>query len=189
MFLLDGGNLGGYTPGGPDNVLDMHNIGGCWCAPSFFQDQNGSHVISSGGNALISWKVEGSAAGPKLVQEAGASIASATPGQGFFTFVSSNGGGSAVIWAVGRPVDSSNTITLYAFDGTKLSGGALPLLGSYPAGTWNNGGGLAVSMPVVSNGKVYVAGGNAGNLNGSTTTPFGTLTIFGIVPNAAAKKP
>jgi hypothetical protein len=51
MFLLNANSLGGYTPGGPDNVLNVQNIGGCWCAPSFFTGPDGiGRIVSSGGN-------------------------------------------------------------------------------------------------------------------------------------------
>jgi hypothetical protein len=175
MFLLNSNNLGGYTPGGPDNVLDMHNIGGCWCAPSFFINQSGPHVVSSGGNSVGTWKlvIASPTTTPTLVQDGYAQIPASIQDPGFFTSVSSSGANSGVIWAVGRPVDSSNVITLYAFNGAS-SGGTLPLLGSYPAGTWADTTNVT-SVPVVANGKVYVVSGNA-------STPSGTLTIFGILP-------
>ena len=58
MFLLNSASLGGFTPGGPDNVLDMKNIGGCWCEPSFFPGSDGMvRVVSSGGSSVIMWKI------------------------------------------------------------------------------------------------------------------------------------
>jgi hypothetical protein len=178
MFLLNSASLGGYTPGGPDHVLDMHNIGGCWCAPSYFMgpDRIG-RVVSSGGNSVTTWKImqTGSPPTPHLVQDGTAQITAATQDPGFFTSVSSNGTGpnySGIIWAIGPPVAGSTSVTLYAFNATSVNG-TLPLLGQYPAGTWPSGGDAWI-VPVVSNGKVYVAsGGGAG---------AGTLTIFGFNP-------
>jgi len=252
MFLLNSSNLGGYTPGGPDNVVGEANIGQCWCAPAHFLGQDGiGRIVSSGGFSLMVWKIlQPSSAATQLVEEsstlyrgsyivdsngnvwtvggagqecfingvqAGAcnlvqtllyyngqiyvedessnwwlwngsgfvNVAadprttsasnpnspptqSITPVQdgGFFTSVSSNGQGPAVIWAVGRPFSASSpTLTLYAYAATP-SNGTLPLLYSSPAGAWLNLNGNANSVPVVANGQVYVAG-------------YQTLSIFG----------
>jgi hypothetical protein len=121
----------------------------------------------------------GSPPTPHLVQDGTGQIAASNEDPGFFTSVSSNGilpNHSAIIWAVGRPgpAASSTSVTLYAFDAASVSG-TLPLLGQYPAGTWivpldTN----ANIVPVVSNGKVYVA--SSGGVGA------GTLTIFGFRP-------
>ena len=51
MYLLNRANLGGFTPGGPDNVLDEvpigNNDGYCWCGPSYFRVPTGSGVSSA----------------------------------------------------------------------------------------------------------------------------------------------
>src|SRR5271154_4695987 len=94
MFLLNSASLGGYTPGGPDHVLDMHNIGGCWCAPSYVTSPDGiGRVVSSGGNSVMTWKVmqTGSPPTPHLVQDGVGQIAAFNQDPGFFTTVSSNG--------------------------------------------------------------------------------------------------
>ena len=178
MFLLSSASLGGYTPGGPDHVIDMHNIGGCWCAPSYFMGQDGiGRVVSSGGNSVITWKImqTGSPPTPQLVQDGVGPITATNQDPGFFTSVSSNGtlpNHSAIIWAVGRPAASSTSVTLYAFDAASVSG-TLPLLGQYPAGIWTEPDNANI-VPVVSNGKVYVA--SSGGVGA------GTLTIFGFKP-------
>jgi hypothetical protein len=178
MFLLNSASLGGYTPGGPDHVLDMHIIGECWCAPSYFMGSDGiARVVSSGGNSVMTWKImqTGSPPTPHLVQEGTGLVSNDNKKPGFFTSVSSNGiaaNHSSVIWAVGRPVVGSPSVTLYAFDATPVDG-TLPLLGQYTAGTWTEPSNANI-VPVVSNGKVYVAsGGGVG---------AGTLTIFGLNP-------
>src|SRR6202035_5207051 len=63
-------------------------------------------------------------------------------------------------------------ITLSAFDATAV-GGTLNLIFSSPAGSWTHANGNANIVPVVANGKVYVASNKA-------------LTIFGILPAHAA---
>ncbi len=178
MFLLNSASLGGFTPGGPDHVLDMHNIGQCWCAPSYFVGPDGiPRVVSSGGNHVMTWKImqTGSPPTPHFVQEGTGLISNDNKKPGFFTSVSSNGTApnhSGIIWAVGRPVVGSPAVTLYAFDATPVDG-TLPLLGQYTAGTWTEPSNANI-VPVVSNGKVYVAsGGGVG---------AGTLTILGFKP-------
>ena len=60
-YLIGGVNPPGpvnFTPGGPDNVLDEHQIGGCWCGPSFFTGPDGiGRIVTSGGNTLKSWQL------------------------------------------------------------------------------------------------------------------------------------
>ena len=151
MYLIDQQNLGGFTAGGPDNVVGSFGIGECWCAPSYFAGADGiGRVVSSGGSSVIVWKIGVSPV--TLVQE---STASLNTGQdpGFFTTVSSNGtqAGTALIWAVSRPRDASPaTVSLFAFDASDGS-----LVFSTPAGTWLSQGNANI-VPVVANGQVYV---------------------------------
>src|SRR6202035_4585387 len=78
-----------------------------------------------------------------------------------------NGTKSVVIWAVGRPADSTNDLRLYAFGefGHQLFSGV--------PGTWPNTGGNANIVPVVANGKVYVGG-------------YKSLAIYGLGAAGAA---
>ncbi len=79
------------------------------------------------------------------------------------TMVSSNGTDNAVIWAVSHPPnDGPRTISLHAYDAANAT-----RLFSEPAGTWPNFDGTANVMPVVANGKVYVAA-------------YRSLSIFGL---------
>jgi hypothetical protein len=89
-----------------------------------------------------------------------------TTGQdgGFFTTVSSSGSKNGVIWAVGRPDGTNiNAVYLDAFD----ANAGFPLVQNMIAGYWPNTGGNANLVPVVTNGKVYVAS-------------YKQLAIFGI---------
>jgi hypothetical protein len=170
MFVLNRDGMGGFTPGGPDKTVGMVNIGGCWCGQSYFTDYtDGSlRIVSSGGTSVNLWKVETS---PSFtISNVGSSPGMAS-GQdpGFFTTVSSDGekGKSAIIWAVSRPNNPSpGDISLYAFKG-EPSGGSLAQLFQATAGTWPNVQGNANIVPVVANGKVYVASNKQ-------------LTIFGL---------
>jgi hypothetical protein len=163
MYLMNQSNLGGENS---SNVLGEYSIGPCWCGPSYFKGPDGvGRVVSSGGSTINVWKVQTSPT-TALVAESGFTPPSISTGQdgGFFTSISSNGttAGSAVIWAVNRPFDSTTDVTLYAFNaasGTQLY--------SATAGTWPNTHGNANIVPTVANGKVYVAS-------------FKMLSIFGV---------
>jgi hypothetical protein len=191
MYLLNRASLGGFTPGGPDNVLDEQTIGPCWCGLSYFTGPDGvGRVVSSGSVESTGgvpsnlaeigvWEIQTSPTVAFVGEGAAAPVASGQDG-GTFTTVSSNGtqAGTAIIWATGRPTTNSPAaIYLYAFAAAPSSG-TLPLLFSSQAGAWNNTTANANIMPVVANGHVFVASNKQ-------------LTIFGLgggpfVPLAAA---
>jgi hypothetical protein len=107
---------------------------------------------------------------PHLTQLGTASVATGQD-PGFFTSVSSNGttAGTAIIWAVGRPTDPKTTfVNLYAF-AALASGGTHKLLFSSPAGSWPNTLGNANIVPVVANGKVFVAANKSLRIFGVST--------------------
>jgi hypothetical protein len=157
MYLLNADSLRNGSANATGSAIQTQNIGGaCWCVSSYYTADDGfGRVVSSGGGQAIVWKVTGGATRP-LTRVASSSAVQgngAVQDPGFFTTVSSNGTktGSVVIWAVGRPADSTNDLRLYAFaeHGNQLFS-AVP-------GTWPNLGGNANVVPVVANGKVYVA--------------------------------
>jgi outer membrane protein assembly factor BamB len=158
MFLMNEDNLGGFSPQG-NNVLGTYNIGPCWCGPSYFVDptDGAARVVSSGANQMEVWKLATSP-GPGLtrVSESGDLT---TRANGFFTSVSTNGTGTAanpIIWAVTRPVRALTTVSLYAF--SPDSGGAtMKQLFMGNAGAWVSNGSNPNLVPVVANGRVFVA--------------------------------
>ena len=157
-------------------ALDMQQLSqGCWCGPSYFHGSDGiGRVVSSAGASVQTWQIQTSPA-PALVSEGTGAVQQSGQDPGFFTAVSSHSGylPSAIIWAVARATSSSAPVMLYAFAAVP-SGGTLKQLYSAAAGTWPNTGGDANIVPVVANGKVYVAA-------------YKSLTIFG--PNAPAAAP
>lgn len=176
MYLLNRDNLGGFHAG-LDHVLESADIGGCWCGESYFQGADGiGRVVSSGGSNAIVWKVETGRARPRLVRESASETVPDGEDPGFFTTVSSNGtqANSQVIWAVSRPVSAQiPTVTLYAFDPSSFDLiGQNATLFSGAAGIWPNINTNATIMPLVANGRVYVAA-------------YESLTIFGLQGGAA----
>jgi PQQ-like domain len=177
LYIMDRtpGNMGGYVPGGPNRPPSIQ-IGHCWCGPSYFIGSDGvGRIVTSGGYSVRTYKNTESF---PTNYEAANSVSKGVQDPGFFTTISSNGtkAGSAIIWAVGRPTSTTTpSVTLYAFNGT-ATGTSLPLLYSAVAGTWSNFSTNANIVPVVANGKVYVASD-------------GLLTIFGLLAQNAAPLP
>jgi hypothetical protein len=157
LFLMNRDSLGGYSgPNGPDKVVGRAQVGGCWCQPSYFELDGVPQIVSSGGSTLQLWAV-------------GATDATLLPGisthvtnpsnSGFFTSVSSHGAQNPIIWAVGRPGRGTTDIVLSAFAPQQgKTAGEMQRLFQGVVGTWPNTNALANLVPVVANGRVYVAG-------------------------------
>jgi hypothetical protein len=159
LYLIDRHAMGGYTPGGPDKVLAQVNIGTCLCAESYFAAPTPT-VVSSGGNQIMLWQV-------RTEPTVGLTLLATSPvlsaSVGFFTTVSSNAGTSPIIWAVLRPTwsNADRTVRLYAFGATPTPGtSVLPQLFVSAVGQWPAPQSNGNIVPVVANGRVYVAANN-----------------------------
>jgi hypothetical protein len=174
MFLMNEQNLGGYSSTG-NNVLGTYTVGPCWCGPSYFVDpkDGAGRVVSSGGNTIRVWKVVTGTSAPTLT-EVIASPALASAGTGFFTSVSSNGTANPVIWALARPRPSQTNVNLYAFTPDLGGGTTMKQLYEGTVGAWMEGGSNTNLIPVVANGKVFVAS-------------YKELVILGLKPKAGSK--
>lgn len=177
LFLLNRKSLGGYTAGGPNNDLAQRQIGGCWCGESYFDAASDStrRIVASGGNNVTVWKVPNP---PSLVAAGSSPQIPGGQDPGFFTTVSSDGSNpGAIVWALARPQNVPGNVTLFAFTAEPASGSALGTLYQGAAGTWESPIANANLVPVVANGKVYVAS-------------YQQLNIFGLLtPGANAKSP
>jgi hypothetical protein len=178
MYLLDQNSLGGYVQGGPNNDLAEVQVGGCWCGQSYFAEKGSAHIVSSGGNAVTVWKVRDS----RSIKLDLAATSPQLPGEqdpGFFTVVSSTRKGrNAIIWALARPAYVPGPMSLFAFTSQVQRGSSqLQTLYQGTAGYWAASNGDANLVPIVANGKVYVAsyeqldifglGGSASNASAS----------------------
>jgi hypothetical protein len=175
MYLLDQNSLGGYTKGGPNNDLAEVQIGGCWCGQSYFATKDAhQRIVASGGNAVTVWKVRNS---PSVKLDLAGTSPGLPDGQdpGFFTAVSSTKNGrNAIIWALARPQSVPGTMSLFAFTSEAARGSSqLRTLFQGTAGYWASSNGNANLVPVVANGKVYVAS-------------YQQLDIFGLGGSAAS---
>lgn len=163
-FLLNRDNLGGFTKGGPDKVLQEVTMGWCWCGPAYFVGSDGQpYVLTGGSDGVISWQLQ-TTPSVQLVQQAstGPNVVSGLPDNGgVIPVVSSNGttSGTGIVWFVQKPATSSDQdpgtpVTLMAYDASNLT----QQLVSLPAGTWTHAvNSNANLVPTVANGKVYVA--------------------------------
>jgi hypothetical protein len=155
MYLMNEDHLGGYSPQ-TNNVLGTYNVGAaCWCGQSYYVDPDGtSRVVTSMGSQVLVWKVLTSPK-PGLTQVTHSPSLSTGQDPGFFTSVSSNGSKTPIVWVLTRPLSQSNNgISLYAMN---PGGNAMKLLFHANAGAWPNYAGNSNQVPVVANGKVYVA--------------------------------
>jgi len=169
MYFMNEDDLGGYSPNG-NNVLGTYPIGGCWCGESYFVDptDGGARVVSSGAKWVDVWKLTTSLS-PALTKVSTSPKVVNGQGGGFFTSVSSNGEKNPIIWAVSRPASAaSNGIALYAFK-PELGGSTMTQLFQGSAGSWPNFYSHSNVVPVVANGRVYVAS-------------YQQLQIFGLKP-------
>jgi outer membrane protein assembly factor BamB len=160
LFLLDQSNLG--------TALDTHQLAsGCWCGATYYRGSDGIGRVVTGAGSLQTWQVSTTPA-PHLVAESTTAMPKDDQDPGFFTVVSSNQrqAGTPIIWAVGRPTGTPANLTLYAFSATPAANGTLTQLYSAPAGSWPNTSANANVVPLVANGRVYVAA-------------YKTVTIFG----------
>ena len=171
LFLLNQQALGGFDPQNK-GILDEVEAGGCWCGPSYFSDSVGAHVVSSGGHTVKLWTLQTSPT-VELIQTGAQMVNKGHQGQdpGFFTSISSSGSSNAIIWAVSRPISTTDTeVTLYAMNATP-SNGTLPNLFQAKAGSWPTLRGNANIVPTVANGRVYIAS-------------YKQLSIFGLTGSA-----
>jgi hypothetical protein len=182
LFLLDRDNLGGYNST-TNNVVAQHGGYKCWCGLSYFvgSDGAGRIVTSDNTNTVQIWKIVTSPA-LDITMERESNPLPAAWNSGFFTSISSNGSSNAIIWAVGRPINSSPYyVTLDAFDpATMTTLGSSPAAFTATTGTWPNRNANANIVPVVVNGQVFVASYKQLTIWGLPAAPMTSLPLTGI---------
>jgi hypothetical protein len=156
-------------------ALVVKDIGGCWCKQSFFVGSDGvSRIVSSGGTNAVVWRLQTSPT-VDLIQESKSDAIPRGRFPGFFASISSNGlaPDTAIIWAVSSASNGDKRVLgLYALDGKN----GRRLYQSDQAGDWPETRHKANIVPVIANGRVYVAS-------------YQRLAIFGLgQPFAVASK-
>jgi hypothetical protein len=170
ILLVNRDHLGGYHPGGPDDVLQtigsMHDLSR-WCigtcgGPAYYAGPGGEFVFYAWTqDNLRAFRLERGAPKPRLVEVAHSPTV--FPGLGGTTpSVSSDGmrAGSAIVWATTRParnIMATQPIALVAFDAADVT--HVLYIGN--ANLWLNPSGIPFLTPTIANGKVYVGGDHA----------------------------
>jgi hypothetical protein len=114
-----------------------------------------ARIVSSSNSTVDVWKLKAQGTPTLTLDKSPGQVENTVFFPGFLTSVSSNGSkrGTTVIWAVGRPVDfQQELLKFHAFDPEKGTS-----IYTADAGYWTNSLGDSNVVPVVANGKVYVA--------------------------------
>jgi hypothetical protein len=157
MYLMNQNSLGGF--GTVNHVLSQQYIGGCWCGQSYYALKKHQHIVASGANAVTLWDVKDGRK-TKLTLAATSQELPGSQDGGFFTSVSSNHHGDhAIIWALARPDNVPGPMALFALQAQPAHGSSQlkTLYENASAGYWAASNGDANLVPVVANGKVYIA--------------------------------
>ena len=157
LYLLDRTNMGHFTSGGPDKVVQTLNVSeACFCTPAFWQ--NTLYFFGFNGPGLAYTFLPASDTfNPSVASSTVASFS--FPGSS--PSVSSNGNANGIVWTIDSnsygtgdngPV-SAGPAVLHAFDATNL-GTELWNSSQVPADVAGNA--VKFTVPTVANGKVYV---------------------------------
>ncbi|HXP72223.1 MAG TPA: putative Ig domain-containing protein, partial [Candidatus Dormibacteraeota bacterium] len=183
LYLLDRTNMGHFTSGGPDKVVQTLNVSEAdFSTPAFWQ--NTLYFFGFNGPGLAYTFLPAS-------DTFNPSVASATTAS--FSFpgsspsVSSNGNSNGIVWMIDAHTSgtgdngpaSAGPAVLHAFDATNL-GTELWNSSQVPADAAGNA--VKFTVPTVANGKVYVGTrGNDTTLGAGTI--FGEVDVYGLKPN------
>src|SRR5262245_27872916 len=169
IYLIDRDNMGKFTPGGPDNVVQVVQLGpaGVWGNPAYFQESPTSGLIyyQGSGDVMKAFRITGGVlSGPITLSNTSFNFPGSQPS------ISSNGATNAIAWAL--QVDGYATrqpAVLHAYAALNLSDELYTsaLTGSRDRMT----AATKFTFPIVTNGHV-IAGAN------------GSLSVFGLFPAA-----
>jgi hypothetical protein len=159
LYLVSRANLGGFTSGGPDNVVQTLCLGlSLTSTPAYLVSTNTPtvYMAAAGDNLKAFPLANGTFNSPSCPSTA---IPSSQSTETFNTFgaspvVSSNGATTGIVWVL----DTSGYVTsspaiLHAYDATNL---ANELYVSPSSGTGTAGLAVKFAVPTVAKGKVFV---------------------------------
>lgn len=181
ILVLDRDNLGGYANGASSNtnivqdIPDQLGSGGMWASPIYW---NGVVYFWSTFSGLRTFPVTNGLLSTASTSQstAGALFPSPTPS------LSANGTQDAILWAIrADQFATGGNSVLYAFDPSNIR---TELYNSTQNAARDTAGqAVKFSVPVVSNGKVYVGAGYEldvyGLLNGAVQAPSPVITPDG----------
>jgi hypothetical protein len=154
VYLADRNNLGGYTLGGPDRVVNKIALGTpLYSTPTYWQNSSANWLYVSGdGNPLQALSFSAFANGGAATFTSQTRESFALPGT--TPVISANGMNGGIIWTLDNSAfASSRPAVLHAYDATNLG---TELYSSATVGNDAAGGAVKFTVPTVFNGKVYV---------------------------------
>jgi hypothetical protein len=156
ILVLNRDGLGGYVPGGSRNtnaVQDITNAlaGGLWSTPAYW---NGNVYIWGENDVLKMFPITNGV----LATRASAQATASSTFPGATPVVSSNGTQNGIVWALVTDLYNSNgSSILYAFNAQNV---AQQLYASNQNSSRDDAGpAIKFTVPVITNGKVYVGAG------------------------------
>lgn len=183
LYLLDRTNMGHFTSGGPDKVVQtLSPSQTLFCTPAFWQ--NTLYFFGFNGPGLAYTFLPAS---DTFNPSVASSTATSFSFPGASPSVSSNGASNGIVWAIDAHASgtgdfgaaSAGPAILHAFDATNL-GTELWNSSQVPADAAGNA--VKFTVPTIANGKVYVGTrGNDTTLGAGTV--FGEVDVYGLKPN------
>jgi hypothetical protein len=168
IYLLNQTGMGGYNPGGNQDVGEVtvsfnttSFTNGFYGQPAYW---NGSIYGATVGDSLRQFLISNAS----ILTTSSSNSANAFAFRGTTPVVSASGATNGIVWtADDSGYNNGAAVVLYAYDATNLA----HMLFSSPV-TGTGAGPLSVKFPVptVANGKVYIGGRAA-------------FTVFGLLPN------
>jgi hypothetical protein len=154
LYLLDRDNLGGFTPGGPDRVVQTVSLSSSIFGTAAYWTGNNTVYVAAAGDNLRAFALTSGALGSPSCSPTTLCSNDTFPVFGASPVISSNGSVDGIVWAL----DTSGSATsapaiLRAYDANNLG---TELYSS--SSVVSDAAGLAVkfAVPTVANGKVYV---------------------------------
>jgi hypothetical protein len=182
ILVLNRDKLNGYLPGGSSNTNALQDItgalgnnSGLWSTPAYW---NGNVYTWADNDSLRMFPITNGVLATRSTSQS--AVSSGFPGA--TPVVSSNGTQNGIVWAIETDLYSSNgSSILYAFNALNVGS---ELYASYQNETRDNPGpAIKFTVPVVTNGKVYVGAGYQvdvyGLLNAEQQTPAPSISPAG----------
>jgi hypothetical protein len=173
MFLMNEDNLGGYSADDEPCARQLRG-GPLLVRPVLFRGSGGWMGTGAEQRRQASGSLEGADVAQSIaIRVATSPSIGGAQNPGFFTTISSHGNANPIIWAISHPPNTKAApISLFAFD--PESGTTMKELFKGTAGAWPNLGGNSNLVPVVANGRVFVASNKQ-------------LQIFGLIGTKSRK--
>ena len=154
LYLLDRDNLGGFSSGGPDKVVQTLSFSGALLeTPGYWAANNTAYFAAAGDNLRALPLSAGMLSAPSCSPPNSCS-ADTFPLYGASPVISSNGSTGGIVWALDTSGSAtSSAAILRAYDATNL---ANELYASPASGGGAAGLALKFTVPTVANGKVYI---------------------------------